>query len=152
MDIEKETKVLHWLPEEDRWETISWDAWSAFRGILSPSIGLPDIAGGIHHFAVIVFDGDDPVNIITHKYLIETDGSIGRDNFGGLTKEEREDDRRFMTARELTSDDQARLNQIREKLSKFYEPPRESIASLKWVLPHRPPPGSAAERFLSRYK
>jgi hypothetical protein len=152
MDFEKETKVLHWLPGEDRWEAITWDAWSAFRGILSPSIGLPSIAGGVHHFAVIVFDGDDPVNIITHKYLIEPDGSVGHDNFGGLTKEEREDERRIMTARELSPDDEARLNQIREKLSKVFEPPRESIAALKWALPRRPPPGSAAERFLSRYK
>ncbi|HEY4846637.1 MAG TPA: hypothetical protein VIH87_02305 [Methylocella sp.] len=152
MDFEKEIKILHWLPQEDRWETISWDAWSAFRGILAPSIGLLGLSGGIHHFAVVVFDGTEPVNIIPHKYLIEPDGSVGRDNFGGLTKEEREDERRFMTARELTPNDTARLNQIREKLGKVYELPRESIAALKWTLPVRPQAGSAAERFLSQYR
>ena len=152
MDFEKEIKILHWLPQEDRWETISWDAWSAFRGILAPSIGLLGLSGGIHHFAVVVFDGTEPVNIIPHKYLIEPDGSVGRDNFGGLTKEEREDERRFMTARELTPNDTARLNQIRETLGKVYELPRESIAALKWTLPVRPQAGSAAERFLSQYR
>ena len=85
MDFEKQMLILHWLPQEDRWEAITWDAWSAFRGSLTPSIGLPGVLGGIHHFAVVVLDGTEPVNIIPHKYLIEPDGRIGRTNFGGLT-------------------------------------------------------------------
>ena len=121
-------------------------------GILSPSVGLPRISGGVHHFAVIVFDGEEPVNIISHKYLIEPDGSIGRDNFGGLTKEERDDERRFYAAKEVSAEDHARLDQIREKMGKFYDPPRESIAALKWSLPSRPKAGSAAERFLAQYR
>ncbi len=152
MDFENETKILHWLPQEDRWETISWDAWAAFRGIPAPSIGLPGLSGGVHHFAVVVFDGTEPVNIIPHKYLIEPDGGIGRDNFGGLTKEEREDERRILVAHELTPADEERLNQIREKLGKVYELPRESIAALKWSLPARPKAGSAADHFLAKYR
>jgi hypothetical protein len=79
-------------------------------------------------------------------------GSIGRDNFGGLTKEEREDERRIAVAPELTTADEARLNQIREKLGKVYELPRESIAGLKWSLPARPKARSAADRFLAKYR
>lgn len=150
--MDKETQVLHWLPQESRWEDISWDAWSAFRGILEPSIGLPGLSGGIHHFVVVVFDGADLANIVPHKYLIEPDGRIGHENFGGLTKEEREDEQRIMTARELTLDDTTRLNQIREKLRKAFELPRESIGPLKWKLPVRPRAKSAAERFLSQYR
>ena len=150
MDIEDDFLILHWLPHEDRWETIPWAAWYAF--MIPPRSALPGISGGVHHFTVVVFDGEDLVNIIPHKYLIEPDGSIGRDNFSGLTKEEREDDRRMMLARELTAEDKARLEQIREKMSKVYRPPPESIAALKSALRRDPKAGSPAERLLSQHR
>ena len=25
-------EVLHWLPQQDRWEPIDWDDWQAFAG------------------------------------------------------------------------------------------------------------------------
>ena len=147
-----DTKVLHWLPDEDRWEDIPWDAWAAFRGIMAPSVGLPGISGGIHHFMVVVFDGDTPVNLISHKYLVESDGTVGDDNFGGLTREERDDYSRIMIARESTAEDTARLNSIRDKMGPAIEAPRESIAALRWALPKRPPDGSAAARYLRQFR
>lgn len=142
-------RVLHWQPAKDRWEAIPWEAWAAFRGHEAPSVGLPGISGGVHYFVVCVYDGALPVNIIPHKYLIEADGSMGAANFGGLTREEREDFDRLMIAKTLSPRDEERLNEIRRKAGKVLLPPRESIRALVVALPQLPESGSAAARRLS---
>ena len=144
--------VLHWRSDEDRWENLKWEDWTAFRGVLSPSVGLKGITGGVHHFAVVVLSDGKPVNIIPHKYLIQNDGTIGLDNFGGLTKEERDDEQRIMTSPTMTPADEARLDQIRAKIAKTYHLPDAAISLLRRELPQSPKPGSAAERFLAEHK
>jgi len=140
--------VLHWLPIEDRWETISWDAWGAFRGILAPAVGLSGISGGVHYFIVCVHDDGVPVNLIPHKYMIDPDGRIGADNFAGLTKAERDDYNRIMLAREYAPGEEDRLNAIRQKMGHVYYPPRGSHSALLRALPKRPRLDSAARRVI----
>lgn len=151
--LEDTLKIFHWLPEKDEWEPISYEAWTGFKGILTPRTGLPGISGGVHHFIACVLDDDGTVvNLIPHKYLIEMNGKLGPANFEGLTKDEREEYWKLMTAREDTPEDRKRLNEIRDKMWPAYQPPKESIEALKWVLPNRPKRGSAAERFLAEFK
>lgn len=152
-DWEEALKIFHWLPEKDEWEPIPSDAWTGFKGVLTPRTGLPGISGGVHHFVACVLDNDGTVvNLIPHKYLIDIDGKLGAANFEGLTKDEREEYWKLMTASEDTPEDQRRLDEIREKMGPAYQPPPESIEALKWSLPNRPKRGSAAERFLASFK
>lgn len=148
-----QTKVFHWVPEKDEWEPISWEDWSGFRGIMQPSAELPGISGGIHHFIVCVLDDDGTVvNLIPHKYLVNVDGTIGADNFAGLTKDERKEYWELMIAKESREEDQRRLEEIHNKMGPPIQPPSESVEALKWALPNRPLRGSAAERFLAKFK
>lgn len=141
--------VLHWLPEENRWKTISWDLWVAFRGIFQEQVTLPNVGGGIHHFAVCVLDDDETVvNAILHKYLVEPNGSIGRDNFAGFTKEDREEDIRLTRLREFGPGDRERLDELHNKMEGAYAPPLDSIIALVRALPTLPRSGSTAERTL----
>jgi hypothetical protein len=140
--------VLHWLPEEDRWELIGWEDWTAFRGIMAPSIGLPGIAGGIHYFIVCVHDDGTLVNLLPHKYVIELDGRIGPHNFPGLTREERLTYSQIMLARESNPKDKARLDEIRSKMWDVFLPPPESIPALRRALPKPPKAGSLAQQFM----
>jgi hypothetical protein len=152
MHFEGDTQVLHWLPNEDRWEPIMWDAWMKFRGLMEPAVGLPGISDGIHYFIVCVHDNDVPLNIIPHKYLTEPDGRIGPDNFAGLTRGERDDYSRLMLARKYGPGDENRLDEIRGKTGRVYRPPKESVTALMRVLPKTPRPGSAAARFLDEVR
>jgi hypothetical protein len=63
----------------------------AFRALQAPAGGLPGVSGGIHYFIVCIHDDRVPINPIPHKYLIEPDGTIGHNNFAGLTRQERDD-------------------------------------------------------------
>jgi hypothetical protein len=96
MADEDHMRILHWKPEADRWEDIPYDKWMAFRGLGTPFVPLSGVTGGIHYFIVSIHDDGVAVNLIPHKYLIEPDGQIGRDNFAGLTRQEREDYQRIM--------------------------------------------------------
>ncbi len=140
--------VLHWLPDTNRWQPIGWTAWSAFRGISQPGVGLPGISGGIHYFVVCVKNEGEIVNIIPHKYLIELDGKIGPNNFTGWTREERADYDRLMVAREEKPGDRERLHEIQEKAGNVFYPPKEALYALVHALPTPPPPGSPASLFL----
>jgi hypothetical protein len=70
---------------------------------------------GIHRFVARACDDKKTYNIIGHKYLIEPSGRIGRDNFYGWTKEDREDYDPLMVAWEEKPGDHERLNEIRDK-------------------------------------
>jgi hypothetical protein len=141
--------VLHSLPEENRRETISWDSWVAFRGVFQEQVPLPTVGGGIHHFMICVLDDDETaVNVIPHKYLIEPNGSIGRDNFAGFTKEDREEDMRLMRLREFGPGDRERLDQLHRKMEIAYAPPSDSIIALLRALPTAPRADSTADRRL----
>jgi len=146
--IEDGNQVLHWMPDEDRWELIRWADWMNFMQLGDRKAPLKGIASGIHYFIVCINDDGVPFNLIAHKYLIERDGSIGRDNFAGLTKQEREDYGRLMVTSKPTAEDDRRLDEIRKKMGKVYDPPRQSVYALMRILPKRPPEGSLAERFL----
>ena len=146
MIFENPMQVLHWLPEEDRWEFIGWDDWVAF--VWPPQVCLPGISGGIHYFIVCIHDDDVPLNLIPHKYIIDPDGRIGADTFAGLTRTEREDYRRLMFARERGPSDMALLHEIRRKMRNINFPPRASIEALRRALPKAPKITSFAHRFL----
>jgi hypothetical protein len=141
-------QALHWLPEQDRWEAIAWDDWLAFRGVLAPSIGLPGLAAGIHHFAVCVHDDGVAINVLPHRYLIEPDGRIGSDN--GLSRAERRDYSRLLLAMQLSAQDKARLREIQHKQWRVHLPPPTSIPALRRALPKPPQPGSLAYRFFDQ--
>jgi hypothetical protein len=157
-----EMQVLHWLPEEDRWEIVAWDDFRKFRGMdewgrRSAQVGLHNVNGGVHHFVVCVYDygdvpGDNELvflhNLIPHKYLINPDGSIGADNFCGETKEERAVLRDLMFKSEWSEHERQRYNEIQERHYPAVLPPRVSAPALLRMLRHRTYPRSAAEHFL----
>jgi hypothetical protein len=111
----------------------------AFRALQAPAVGLPGVSGGIHYFIVCIHDDRVPINPIPHKYLIEPDGTIGHNNFAGLTRQERDDYGRLMIARKEGPGDRDRLNEIPRKMGKVYYPPKDSIYALMCVLPKSPP-------------
>jgi hypothetical protein len=147
MAYDDNVKILHWLPEENRWEPISWDVWSKFRGISEPGVGMPGIAGGIHYFVVCPHDGKHVINILTHKYILETDGTIGRSNLAGLTREERADYSRILVLMQQTEEDVRKMDAIHAKLGLAYDPPAESIEALKAAISLAPLAGSLADKF-----
>jgi hypothetical protein len=140
--------ALHWLPVENRWVEIDWDDFLAFRQFLGPFSPITGIAGGVHYFVVCVCDDAQTYNIIPHKYLVEPNGKIGRDNFCGWNREEREDFKRLMVAREFKPGEEGRLREIQEKGGNAMSPPRESLDSLVRALPFPPAKDSASVRFL----
>jgi hypothetical protein len=141
--------ILHWLPDENRWEQITWKSWMAFRADLGDAfVPLNGVSGGIHYFVACALDEKSTLNIIPHKYLIEPNGRIGPDNFNGWTREDRADYRRLMLAREELPGDRDRLREIQEKAGNVFYPPRESLYPLVHALPHPPTPDSAATLLL----
>jgi len=141
--------ALHWRKEDNRWEEIRWDDFLAFREFV-PFKPLPGIAGGVHHFVVCVCGDGQTYNIIPHKYLVEPTGRIGRDNFYGWNREEREDFDRLMIAREHKPGEYERLREIQKKGGKAMYPPQESLYSLVLGLPFPPSKRCAAIDFLDR--
>jgi hypothetical protein len=153
---------LHWLPDEDRWEPIEWEEWVAFTGRVSasvrpsgevavsiaPSVGLYGLSGGIHYFVVCIHDTEATYNIIPHKCVIEPDGRMSDDNFPGFTRADREDYHRLLHSRELSSDDEVRLVELRSKLSVASRLPPDSLAALRRAIPRPPEVGSRAEKML----
>jgi hypothetical protein len=142
------TRVLHWLPGENRWVEIDWDDFLAFREVTVPFRALPGVAGGVHYFVVCICDDGQTYNVIPHKYLVESNGKIGRDNFYGWNREEREDFSRLMLAREFKPHEEARLREIQEKGGNAMYPPRESLYPLVRALPFPPAKDSAAVHLL----
>ena len=140
-------RALHWLPDEDRWEEIDWDAFLAFRESMVPFAPLPGVNGGIHHFVVCVCDDKKTYNIIGHKYLVEPGGKVGRDNFFGWNKEDREDYERLVVATKEEPGDRERLNEIRDKAGNAMYPPKASLYPLVRAVPLPPEKGSAAIDF-----
>jgi hypothetical protein len=141
-------QVLHWLPDEDRWEFIIWSDFLNFRGMGEKAAALPGVSGGIHYFLVCIHDDGAPANLIAHKYLVQPDGSLGPDLFSGFTKEERADYGRLMVQLKMTPEEQQRVRSLQEKAGKVHYPPNESIYALMRALPKRPVKGSLAEGFL----
>lgn len=140
--------VLHWLPDENRWIEVGKNDFSAFRELCVPFRPLPGVAGGVHYFIVCACDESETVNIIPHRYLVEPSGRIGRDNFSGWTREEREDFNRLMLTRELKPSDQEKLHATRAKGGHAMYPPRNSLYPLVHALPYPPARNSPATRFL----
>jgi len=100
------------------------------RELFVPFRPLSGVGGGVHYFVVCIVDDRQTVNIIPHKYLVEPNGKIGRDNFYGWNREEREDYNRLMLAGEFKPGDEARLQAIRAKGENAMDPPRESLYAL----------------------
>lgn len=142
--------ALHWRKEDNRWEEIEWDDFLAFRECFAPFKPLPGIAGGVHHFVVCVCGEGRTYNIIPHKYLVEPTGRIGRNNFYGWNREEREDFDRLMIAREHRPGEYERLREIQKKGGKAMYLPKESLYSLVLALPFPPSKQCAAIDFLDR--
>ena len=147
MRFESPMQVLHWLPEEDRWELIGWADWVA--SVWPPQACLPGVPAGIHYFIVCIHHDGVPLNLIPHKYLVEPDGRIGADNFAGLSRTERDDYRRLMLLREPHSSDMAQLHELRQKMRAANFPPRGSLEALQRALPQAPKITSFAHRFLA---
>ncbi|HMN52424.1 MAG TPA: hypothetical protein PKB01_10250 [Xanthobacteraceae bacterium] len=141
-------KVFHWLPEESRWELILWKDWTAFRAINEIFSPLSDVSSGVHYFVVCFHDEQQTLNLIPHKYLIELDGQIGRDNFTGWTREDRRDYWRLMMTLNPTHIENIRLAEIRYRISDSMYPPPSSVFSLQQILPGPPRPNSPAEHFI----
>jgi hypothetical protein len=60
--------MLHWLPDEDRWEVFNWGHWLRLRArMFCDQVGLH---AGLHYFVVCVHDHEGLHNLIPHKYLI----------------------------------------------------------------------------------
>jgi hypothetical protein len=160
-------QVLHWLSDEDRWEPIAWDDWLAFLGdwtpsveppgismsgsmsVLLPSVGLTGILGGIHYFVVCIHDRGAVVNIIPHKYLVESGGRFGTDNSVAFNRDDRENYLRVMYTEGASPADAARLAELRNKMIGAYDPPQSSLTALRRALPKPPKPGSLADRFFA---
>jgi hypothetical protein len=151
-DVERYgSHVLHWLPDEDRWEPIAWADWkSRGFGIWVPDLCYrPDVpAGSVADHYVVVID-DPPVNIMAHKYMIGPDGKVYAPDYG-LTDAEREDYERLgLVLPEWNAAEKARIDEIREKAYPAIVPPRASIPALRRAL-ESPTPGSRAEEFFRR--
>ena len=147
MADEDHMRALHWLPESDRWEDIPWDQWLKFREWVGAGEPLPGISAGIHYFVVCIHDDGVAVNVIPQKYMIDPDGKIGRDNFAGLTRQEREDYQRPVVKRECDPGDQECIDAIHAKMGAANDPPSKSLAALKRLFPKAPEKGSLAEKF-----
>jgi hypothetical protein len=122
MADEDHMRALHWLPESDRWEDIPWDQWLKFREWVGAGEPLPGIRAGIHYFVVCIHDDGVAVNVIPQKYMIDPDGKIGRDNFAGLTRQEREDYQRLVVKREYDPGDQECIDAIHAKMGAANDP------------------------------
>jgi hypothetical protein len=142
------THALCIVPEGNRWVEISWEDILAFREFMVPFKALPGVAGGVHHFVVCICGDGQTYNIIPHKYLIEPNGKIGRANFYGWNREEREDFNRLMLAREFKPGEEARLREIQNKGGDMMHPPHESVYPLVRALPFPPAKDSPAMRLL----
>jgi hypothetical protein len=140
--------VLHWLPDENRWVEVGRDDFSALREMFVPFQPLPGLAWGVHYFVVCICNEGETVNIIPHKYLVEPSGRIGRDNFYGWNREEREEFNRLMLASELKPGDQEKLHVIQAKGGYAMYPPRDCLYPLVRALPYPPAKSSPAVRFL----
>jgi hypothetical protein len=141
-------RVLHWRPEENCWVKIAWKDFCAFRALFEPFRPLAGVSAGVHYFVVCVCNDVQTWNIIAHKYLVEPSGKIGRDNFYGWNREEREDFDRLMVAREFKPGEEDRLRQIQVKGASAMYAPRESLYPLVRALPFPPRKESAATKFL----
>jgi hypothetical protein len=153
--------IFHWLPDEDRWEPITWDHWQAFQGELdmwiepnnevrssrAPSVGIPGISGGIHYFIMVLHEDGVPLRISPAKYLIEPDGRMGRDNFAGFTRDDRIDYRWLMKSWQSGPEEAARLAELRNKMGAADALPEAALVALRRTL-QNPEPGSLAEEFL----
>jgi hypothetical protein len=142
--------ALHWQPENNRWTEVGWDDFLAFRECFVPFKPLLGLTAGVHHFVVCVCGEGQTFNIIPHKYLVEPNGKIGRDNFYGWNREEREDFNRLMLASEHKHGEEERLREIQKKGGKAMYPPKESLYSLVLALPFPPTKDCAAMDFLDR--
>ena len=152
MSYENNVKVLHWVPDKDCWEEILLSDWSQFRGILSTPVGLPGLSGGIHYFIYCIHDGGAAISLIPHKYMLEMDGTIGPDNFAGLTKAERDDYHRLILTLSFGPGDEKRLNELRNKMEGVNDPPANAYNALLRALPKPPATGSLAETFLKELR
>ena len=108
------------------WTAPSWQGFSSRlrAGRCSHVFGL------LARFVVCACGEEQTWNIIAHKYLVGPDGQIGRDNFYGWNREEREDFNRLMVAREFKPGEEERLRQIQAKGGFAMYPPRESLYPL----------------------
>ncbi|MBX3580039.1 MAG: hypothetical protein KF723_22775 [Rhizobiaceae bacterium] len=144
---------LHWLSDRECWRRleITDEDWAAFRGLLTAHRPLDGVRGGLHHFALVVYDEDNrlPVNIIPHQYIVDGEGRIVPDNMAGLTREERHDFDRIMRSGRYGPGDEARITDIRNKMSAAYKLPRGARAAIRTMLRDNPKRGSAAEAFVN---
>jgi hypothetical protein len=162
-------EVLHWVPEQDRWEPVDCDDWQAFRGWDAPDSDMPSVASsfdaGIHHFVVCIYADDETdevlwklhddipegfglVNVFPHKYIIDAEG-IFENVDDGLTENERKDYERLFRLMEFTPSDTARLAELRTKMYAVLLPPQASIAALRLALSAPLVAGTLAEQFFT---
>jgi hypothetical protein len=121
-------RALHWLPEQDLWAEIDWNDFLAFRAFYVPFKRLPGVAAGVHYFVVCVCADEQTYNIIPHKYLVDPDGKISRDNFYGWNPEERDDYNRLMLVMKFGPGEAERLDRIRQKGAGAMDlPPNRSL-------------------------
>jgi hypothetical protein len=148
--------VLHWLPEQDRWETLD----CYFTPFGGPHWQPP---AGIHHFLICIYDlfgngalaggvdndgAEGLINLIPYKWSVASDGTITDTSQAGLTKNDLKDYNRLFIAWEHTPADTARLKEIRDNMWEHVLPPPEAMVALRRAL--MPPiSGSAAHRFLA---
>src|SRR6266404_1852982 len=107
--------ALHWKPEKNRSEEVGWDDFLAFRAFFTPFKPLRRDKWHSPFRRLCVCGEGQTYNIIPHKYLVEPSGKIGRDNFYGWNRKEREDFNRLRMASEHKPGEREGLREIQEK-------------------------------------
>jgi len=163
--------VLHWLPEDGRWEWVSEDEWQAlnwrwFTAVdkaardFAPSVDLPQrpatrgIAGipeGVRHFIRCLVADDELVRLDAMRCKIGPGGQlIEDDSLSALSPQEREEVIRLRIKMDATPQEQARYNELcmREVVADL--PPRSSLPALRRMLQRWPmKPDTVADSFWS---
>ncbi|MBQ0707867.1 Arc family DNA-binding protein [Ochrobactrum sp. AP1BH01-1] len=124
--------VLHWNSRS--WAFIDWENWMHLKFGEVDASSLPNASDQHNYFVTAVLDKSGKLwNLIVNNLLIN--GNRFDDaGFQLLTKEERSEYSRLMSAATATAIDDKRLNDLRKKMIKAYRLPDDSIPKLRDVL------------------
>ena len=131
--------VLHWLPEQDRWETLD----CYFTPFGGPHWQPPP---GTHHFIICIYDtfgigwlvsddenfpdgAEELANLIPHKWSVDADGTITDASKAGLTENDLKDYYRLLKMWESTPADTARLKEISKSTAHDHVKKKRAISS-----------------------
>jgi hypothetical protein len=147
--------VLHW--RDGSWHEIGWESWMHFRGLKTPWIPLPHVGPGEHYFVVCVQEDGRLFNILPHRYLIDNDGRIARDNYfgvlsaGEIERFEALDKRRYEYPQRhpLNDKENDEFGALRNRLWRSWLPTAGAMRQLMTVFPAMPHEDDAAWNVLA---